>query len=47
MAHVEVGLTTVYFVSIWFQAHYDLAISVALWQLDKDEERDVLDGDIM
>ncbi|KAM6955142.1 uncharacterized protein C2orf80 [Lycodopsis pacificus] len=28
-------------------AHYDLAISVALWWLDKDEGRDVLDGDIV
>ncbi|KAL6100477.1 uncharacterized protein ACO6RY_07621 [Pungitius sinensis] len=28
-------------------AHYDLAISVALWWLDKDEGRDVLDGDII
>ncbi|XP_054471950.1 uncharacterized protein C2orf80-like [Anoplopoma fimbria] len=28
-------------------AHYDLAINVALWWLDKDEGRDVLDGDII
>nr|XP_040056972.1 uncharacterized protein C2orf80-like [Gasterosteus aculeatus aculeatus] len=28
-------------------AHYDLAISVALWWLDKDQGRDVLDGDII
>ncbi|XP_075966689.1 uncharacterized protein C2orf80 [Anarhichas minor] len=28
-------------------AHYDLAISVALCWLDKDEGRDVLDGDII
>ncbi|KAM8855819.1 uncharacterized protein C2orf80 isoform 2-T2 [Spinachia spinachia] len=28
-------------------AHYDLAISVALWWLDKDEGRDVLDADII
>ncbi|XP_032371055.1 uncharacterized protein C2orf80 homolog isoform X3 [Etheostoma spectabile] len=27
------------------QAHYDLAISVALWWLDKDGGQDVLDGD--
>ncbi|XP_074513668.1 uncharacterized protein C2orf80 [Sebastes fasciatus] len=27
-------------------AHYDLAISVALWWLDKEEGRDVLDRDI-
>ncbi|XP_034741806.1 uncharacterized protein C2orf80-like isoform X1 [Etheostoma cragini] len=27
-------------------AHYDLAISVALWWLDKEEGRDMLDGDI-
>uniref|UniRef100_A0A671YY62 Uncharacterized protein n=1 Tax=Sparus aurata TaxID=8175 RepID=A0A671YY62_SPAAU len=28
-------------------AHYDLAISVALWWLDKEEGRDVLDRDII
>ncbi|XP_071339647.1 uncharacterized protein C2orf80 isoform X2 [Trachinotus anak] len=28
-------------------AHYDLAISVALWWLDKEEGRDVLDSDII
>ncbi|KAM9851248.1 uncharacterized protein C2orf80 [Aulostomus maculatus] len=28
-------------------AHYDLAISVALWWLDKDEGRDALDRDII
>ncbi|XP_059199606.1 uncharacterized protein C2orf80-like [Centropristis striata] len=28
-------------------AHYDLAISVALWWLNRDEGRDVLDGDII
>ncbi|XP_068429361.1 uncharacterized protein C2orf80 [Clinocottus analis] len=28
-------------------AHYDLAIRVALWWLDKDEGREVLDGDII
>lgn len=30
-----------------FQAHYDLAISVALWWLDREEGRDMLDRDIM
>uniref|UniRef100_A0A4W6F3U4 Uncharacterized protein n=1 Tax=Lates calcarifer TaxID=8187 RepID=A0A4W6F3U4_LATCA len=28
-------------------AHYDLAIRVALWWLDKEEGRDVLDSDII
>ncbi|XP_042371142.1 uncharacterized protein C2orf80-like [Plectropomus leopardus] len=28
-------------------AHYDLAISVALWWLDREEGRDVLDRDII
>ncbi|XP_029314513.1 uncharacterized protein C2orf80 [Cottoperca gobio] len=28
-------------------AHYDLAITVALWWLDRDEGRDVLDADII
>lgn len=32
---------------IVFQAHYDLAINVALWWLDKEEGRDVLHRDIM
>uniref|UniRef100_A0A8C3FXT6 Uncharacterized protein n=1 Tax=Cyclopterus lumpus TaxID=8103 RepID=A0A8C3FXT6_CYCLU len=28
-------------------AHYDLAVRVALWWLDTDEGREVLDGDIV
>ncbi|XP_056284272.1 uncharacterized protein C2orf80-like [Pseudoliparis swirei] len=28
-------------------AHYDLAVRVALWWLDKDETRDALDGDLI
>lgn len=30
-----------------FQAHYDLAISVALWWLDREEGRHVLDNHIV
>lgn len=29
------------------QAHYDLAIGVALWWLGEEEEQDVFDRDIM
>lgn len=41
----EVFLTVI--IPRMLQAHYDLAISVALWWLDREEGRDAFDGDIM